>query len=495
MGGYDRVKSHHYNFDEIDFNSDVDGFKTMFNKIRKNTVEEKLGINQSKILFTPHFILHHYHAYYSNNCRDINNRVIFHQEGDGGEYNAGISIPTNKGLKWLEGTNQSDIGRLYQWTTLNLGMKPYHHEYKLMGLAPYATQSEVEKSYSVIKDIFKIDKELMSIVYNNKPSDLYFYFRDKFRGQRFDGIAGAIQKLVEELLNEQLTSIIKKTKRSKISYGGGTAMNVKANGLLASREDVNDFFVPISPGDESNPIGACYYATEKYFLENNIDPNQIPPLDNIYLGPEYSDIEVKKFVSNIDLDNKINVYENIDASFISKKLHKGNVMGRFVGRSEFGQRSLGNRSIIASTTENNIVDKINSKIKYRDFWMPFCPTILDKHKNEYIHNPKNLKSEYMTLSFNLNKKYEEYFKGGVHHADKTVRPQILENNKNNEYYKLIDSFEKFSGLGSIINTSFNLHGEPVVGTLDDAIRTFNKSDLDGLVLNNIYLEKNESLKK
>ena len=123
------------------------------------------------------------------------------------------------------------------------------------------------------------------------------------------------------------------------------------------------------------PIGACYYATEKYFLENNIDPNQIPPLDNIYLGPEYSDIEVKKFVSNIDLDNKINVYENIDASFISKKLHKGNVMGRFVGRSEFGQRSLGNRSIIASTTENNIVDKINSKIKYRDFWMPFCPTI------------------------------------------------------------------------------------------------------------------------
>ena len=490
MGGDDKVKDHYYDFSSINFKQGPDEISKKFNKIRMETVENILGIDKNKVKFLPHYILHHYHAYYSGNNRDINNTFIMHQEGDGGEFNAGVSIPTNKGIKWISGTNLSDIGRLYQWITLILGMKPYHHEYKIMGLAPYSTNTEVEKSYHVLKNIFKIDKDSLSIIYDIKPKDLFFHFKENFLGHRFDGIAGALQLLIENLLSELTLTIIKKLQRNKICYGGGVAMNVKANGILAQQENVSDIFVPVSPSDESNAIGACYFATEKYYLSNNVDPNIIPPLNNVYLGPDYNNFNINGLDRNYKFKfDQYEIKENISPNELAKKISEGNVFGRFYGSSEFGQRSLGNRSIIASISDPNIVEKINQKIKYRDFWMPFCPTILEKYQDKYLTNPKLIDSEYMTMSFPINAIYKDKLIGGIHLGDNTARPQILKHNKNPEFYNLIEELEKITGVGAIINTSFNLHGRPVVGTPEDCLYTLENSNLDGVVINNILITK------
>ena len=125
-----------------------------------------------------------------------------HIEGDGGKYNCGVSKATTNGIKFLGGSNQGDIGRLYQWTTLNLGMKPYHHEYKVMGLAPYATDSEVQKTFKIFKNLFKVSNDSNAIVYNPrfKPKDLYFTINRLIQGHRFDGVAGALQKCTETII-------------------------------------------------------------------------------------------------------------------------------------------------------------------------------------------------------------------------------------------------------------------------------------------------------
>ena len=266
-------------------------------------------------------------------------------------------------------------------------------------------------------------------------------------------------------------------------------MNVKANSKLADLSEVENFFVPLSPSDETNVFGAGYLLTEKNMLKEKKDPNSIPSLDSVYLGPQFN-IEIKD-VNKLKKEGYF-IYENISNKKIAKLLSKGKIFGRFVDRSEFGQRSLGNRSIIGCTHIPGIVDKINSQIKYRDFWMPFCPTILDVDAKKYLINKKNIDSRYMTMSFQTNPKYSEKIKGGMHIGDNTVRPQILKRKDNYKFYDLILEIKKITGIGAIINTSFNLHGEPVVGHPKDAIHTLKKSNLDGIIINDMLISRQEN---
>ena len=219
--------------------------------LKEKCLKKFFNINHDKIMFLPHYLLHHYHAYYSSENRDTTS-VIVHLEGDGGKYNTGISVPTKNGIKWLCGKHNADLGRLYQWITLLLGMKPYHHEYKIMGLSPYATETEVLKSYKIFKDLFQINSNNSLIKYKNKPRDLYYSFLDKFEGHRFDGIAGALQRYTEDILLSWFKAIKKKTKRKNFFFSGGVAMNVKANGILSQQNFINNLFVPLSPSDETN---------------------------------------------------------------------------------------------------------------------------------------------------------------------------------------------------------------------------------------------------
>jgi len=432
---------------------------------------------------------HHYHAYYSGYLRG-DDVVIIHMEGDGGRYNSGVSIPSPNGLKLIAGSNQSDLGRLYQWSTLLMGMKPYHHEYKLMGLAPYATEHEVSRSFAVYENIFRLDEKDLSVVYADRPNDLFFHFRDNLVGHRFDGIAGALQLLMERHLTEWVGMVVKKTGRRHVCYGGGVAMNVKANMLISQLSEVQDLYVPISPGDESNALGAGYWVTEKHFLKNGMNPEDIPPLKNHYLGPECSRSDVLKAIEEKKVREKgFFVTGNVDYSSIARLIADGMIVGRMQGKSEFGQRALGNRSIIADPSRPGIVDKINHQIKYRDFWMPFCPTILDSYQDIYLHNPKGIRGEYMTMCYPIVGDYKDKLAGGIHQGDMTARPQILKRESNPEYYDLIKEFEILKGIGGVINTSFNLHGEPIVNGPEDALHTFFNSELDAVWMENILVSR------
>lgn len=488
MGGWDRVPEHYYDLSGLDMDAPNEVVSEVFNEIRRETVEKQLGIPRDRVVFSPHYLCHHYHAYYSGRTRgeDV---VIIHMEGDGGRYNSAVSRVTPKGLKVVGGSNESNLGRLYQWMTLLLGMKPYNHEYKLMGLAPYATEYEVKKSYKVMEKLFMIDEGKLAVVYDQRPSDLYFHFREGFQGHRFDGMAGALQMLLETWLVRWTERVLKKTGCRRVCYGGGVAMNVKANMLLSQMDGVDYLFVPLSPADESNVMGAGYWVTEQHMIKNNIDPEAIPPLKTPYLGSEYNRKDIFDAIETFNKGNTFHIYEGIDKKRVAGLLAKGWTVAVCQGRTEFGQRALGDRSILAHPSRPGIVDKINSQIKYRDFWMPFCPTVLDEDQGVYLENPKKIESNYMTLAFPVKKPYLADFKNVIHSSDGTARPQILKRQVNTDYYDLISHFKTLTDIGVILNTSFNLHGEPIVNTPHDALETFLRSDLDAVWMEDVLFSR------
>ncbi len=491
MGGWDRIPAHHYcGLSSLNMTDPPGKIASAFNQVRKQTVEKLLSIPEDRVVFAPHYLCHHYHAYYSGNTRG-DDVVIMHMEGDGGRYNSAVSYQTPKGIEVIGGSNESDLGRLYQWITLLLGMKPYHHEYKVMGLAAYATEGEVEKSYKILEPIFRIDDEKKAVVYNQRPTDLYFYFQEQFRGHRFDGIAGALQRLLEKFVVKWAKSVIETTGRHSLCYGGGVAMNVKANMLLAQQDAVRSLYVPLSPADESNVIGAGYWATEQYLLRNDKNPETIPALKSPYLGPDFNCEEVSLALESLEGKNGFQIKEKTEGEEVAKLLARGWTVAVCQGNSEFGQRALGNRSILAHPSLPGIVNKINKQIKYRDFWMPFCPTILDEDQHRYLENPKNLRADYMTLGFPVNPSRLETLQGVIHPGDGTARPQILRREQNHGYYDLIKSFKSLTGTGALLNTSFNLHGEPMVSSPRDALDTFFRSNLDAVWIGDVLVSRRQ----
>ena len=198
---------------------------------------KKFGFKKEKIFFLPHYILHHYHAFYScvNKKFDQNNLIV-HCEGDGGLYNHAISkFSMNRGIKLIKGTNKFNVGRLYQWTTLNLNMLPYHDEYKVMGLAPYGKTSANHELYNNFKKHFFVNKKKGLIETKKSLNDLYFQFRNSIIDTRFDKVAAILQKFLEDILLELFLYIENKFKTKNIFYGGGVAMNVKANLYLSKK--------------------------------------------------------------------------------------------------------------------------------------------------------------------------------------------------------------------------------------------------------------------
>ncbi|MBI5571094.1 MAG: carbamoyltransferase [Desulfomonile tiedjei] len=488
MGGWDRVPDgHYYDLKRLDMDAEPGTVSETFNALRRDAVQRLLGVPGERVHFMPHYMCHHYHAYYSGPLRgkDV---VVIHAEGEGGRYNSAVSRPTSEGLTVIAGTDECDLGRLYQWTTLLLGMKPYHHEYKLMGLAPHASAHEVRRSLEVFAPIFRLDEEQMVIRYNERPPDLYFFFRDRLQGHRFDGIAGALQQMLEERLMEWVSLVVRRTNASRVCYGGGVAMNVKANMRLSQLEDVKELFVPLSPGDESNVFGAAYWLTERHFLARGRDPETIPSLPHAYLGEEHGEDAVRE-TARTARERGFHVEESVDAKLVARLLAHGVVAARSHGRGEFGQRALGNRSILANPSLAGVVETINRQIKYRDFWMPFAPTILHECRHDYLDNPKDVDARFMTVCFPTKSKRAREIAQALHPADGTARPQVLTRDVNPGYHDLIQEFQRLTGIGAVLNTSFNLHGQPIVNSPADALYTFINSELDALWLDGVLISR------
>lgn len=454
-------------------------------KIRIDAILKHLKISEDKIHFVDHHACHAYFAYYSSPFRG--DTLILTIDGFGDGNNATISVSRNNKIERIFATNECKIATIYKYITLLLGMKPTEHEYKVMGLAPYSNSKELERSYRVFSDIFEIND--LNFVWKNKPKDLYFHFLEKLEGCRFDGIAAAVQKMVEDLCVKWVRNAIKKTGINKVVLAGGVAMNIKLNLLIAKMPEVSSLFIGPSPADESTPIGACYYVMEKYCEKNNISGSIIAQLDHAYLGTEFTKEDILNAIKKTGVDKKYKIETNINNKEIAKELVNGKVIGVCRGRMEFGARALGNRSILADPSNPNIIQKINSQIKFRDFWMPFTPSILFERCDDYIINDKRIYSPFMTIGFDSTPLAQKEIIASLHPADLTARPQMVRKDINPDYYDLIKEFEKITGIGAVLNTSLNLHGLPVVCSPEDAIEVMEKSEIDMIYFGDVLITR------
>lgn len=444
---------------------DIDKFR----EIRINTFKKHAGVDEKNIIFVDHHMGHAAYAYYASPFRGKDTLVLT-MDGEGEGKNCTVSIAKEEKIERIFESNKCTIGKHWRYITLLLGMKPEDHEYKVMGLAPYAKEYMVKKVEAIFDEHLEVDG--IDFKYNKRPTDLYFYYRDLLEGHRFDAIAGGLQRHSEKLITKWVKNCIEHTGLRRVVFSGGVAMNIKINKAIAEIPEIEEFFVPGSGGDESVAIGACYCVNAKNSNEN-------ASIKNMYLGSSFSEDEIEDALVGHDFK----VIKDISNKEVAKYLSEGKIIARCVDRMEFGARALGNRSIIADPSRPETLEKINSKIKFRDFWMPFTPTVLSERANDYIINPKELLSPFMTIAFEATELGETHLKAAIHPEDKTVRPQILEENYNPQYYDLIKEFEKQTGIGGLLNTSLNLHGEPVVCSPKDAIHTFINSDLDMLLLN------------
>jgi len=310
----------------------------------------------------------------------------------------------------------------------------------------------------------------------------YGYLANRLAGRRFDTIAAGAQQFIEGMLVRWISNGIRETGIRKIACAGGVFMNVKANLALLDIPEVEDLYVFPSCGDESNSIGAaCHLAARA--------GEEIQPLGALYYGEPLSETETQQVLEGV-AGSKLRFHWVRDIeSLTAEKLAEGKVVARAKGAVEFGARALGNRSILARADAPAAVRQINQMIKNRDFWMPFAPSVLANRATEYYEKPKPISSPYMMFAFRSRREKRGAFSAAQHPYDFTTRPHEVLEEHNPDYYRLLQEYEGRTGEGILLNTSFNLHGEPMVYRAQDAVDVLLRSGLTYLALGNWWVEK------
>lgn len=456
------------------------------NRERRLKTLADIGADASKVEFIDHHTLHAAAAYYANGnyTDDI---LVLTNDGAGDRLCATVNIFSRGKMQRLASVHENhSIGIMYAVFTFLTGMVPLEHEYKIMGMAPYAHKSGAKKVSDEFWSMFKFSEDGLTWEFTKGYSVFgsMDYFKDFMFLKRFDYLMAGLQYFTEEFLVHWVKSCIKKTGIKKIAISGGTFMNVKADKLIMELPEVEKIFVFPSCGDESNPVGACYHLE----AEKNGTAN-LQKLEDVYLGISFTNEEVKRSFDNYSFREKykITYYENIEPE-VAKILAANHVVARFKGREEFGARSLGNRAIIANPSTPEIIKEINEMIKNRDFWMPFASSVLDTDFDKYVVSEGKNDPYYMIMTFDTKKAADE-IKGGIHPYDRTVRPQLVTQKHNQGYWNLINEFKKLTGIGGILNTSLNLHGLPLVHSPEDAFHVLENSNLKHLAIENYIIEK------
>jgi carbamoyltransferase len=442
----------------------------------------QLGIPAEKIVLADHHTTHIYSLLGWKNLGD--EALVITVDGEGDLLSSTVNIWRRGKFERLAQTSRFvSLGLLYTAVTQYMGMKPLEHEYKIMGLAPYCSDYYIEKTLPVFENLL-IGKDLG--FRSRYRTDLFgVYLQDKLRGHRFDAIAGAVQRHTENLLVHLVKNAIRQTGVHRLALAGGVLMNVKASMLLAALPEVEEIFIFPSAGDESTAIGAAFWY---YFQQTGRQPQ---PIADLYFGPSFDDE-----VENVLLEEETTGRYRIEKperlpERVADLLVRGKIVARCAGKMEWGARALGNRSILADPRNPDIVRIINEQIKQRDFWMPFTPSILEERAGDYLVNPKNIFAPYMILAFESTNLARKDLPAAMHPYDFTLRPQVVRQSWNLEYHQIIQEFENRTGVGGVLNTSFNIHGEPIVGTPADALDVFARSGLEYLVLGDCLLAKND----
>ncbi len=457
---------------------------------RLGDVQEHLGLATERIVTFDHHTCHAAAAYFGAPFAGASSLVLTN-DNSGDNLCASASTATANILTRREGTPSApgSLGSFYSFVTLLLGMKFGEHEYKLMGLAPYASAAAVEHAATALRQVFDYRDGAPALFAWKRRGSRYRLLLEATLGLRFDAVAGGAQLLLEEALLAWTRTMRARYGGSRLAVGGGVFMNVKANMRIANEEGLQDFFVFPSCGDESNAIGAAYLAYLELCRRRGVAATP-QPLGPAYLGPDIEDDAVEALIREHDLGARYRISEPADLEAgLADLLASDAVVARCAGRMEFGARALGNRSILANPSDHRVVGIINRMIKRRDFWMPFAPTILAERETEYLDNPRRRPSPYMMLAFPTEAKRQHDLVAAVHPGDGTARAQILEQAWNPAYHRLIRAFESRTGIGAVLNTSFNLHGEPIVGSAVDALDTFERSGLQHLALGRFLISK------
>lgn len=466
---------------------------------QKNIIYRNLKKFYGDINFPPVFFVNHHlsHACMAFFCSGFDESLVLTIDGRGEWTTTKWWIGRNGKLEVLKEVKiPHSLGWFYSAFTEYLGFEAYDGEYKVMGLAAYG-KSNPELKEKISKLIwydgeggFKSDPLLLAIGERSfsyyYPDSLIKYLGRAPRSKNEEitewhmDLAYEVQERLESIVNEMTSYWVKKTNIKNLAVAGGVGLNVKMNGNLFLSGMINDIFIHPLCADTGTSIG----GPMAYLYENGKLSKSL--LKEIYYGISFSDEEIENILRSCKLEYKREKdIERKAAELISK----GKVVGWFQGSIEGGPRALGNRSILADPRTVESRDKVNAVIKFREFWRPFCPSMTLEGARRYLK--KFTKNPFMIITFPVTDISKKEISAVVH-VDDTSRPQIIESEENSKFYKLIKEFEKISNVPCVLNTSFNIKGEPIVCTPHDAIRTFSATGLDALAIGPFLIEKAHS---
>ena len=449
-----------------------------------------LGENLSKIIIKKHlknmgfvnqkiYILDHHasHAASAIFTSGFDRSIVITLDGVGDGLSGSVNIFENGELSRISSIPASDsLGIFFEQVTNLLGYRELEDEGKVMALANYSYPIPEDKNPFI--KLFSVNGLKIKAKYG--PNKMYNYISNVVWRNPRERVAYMAQKTLEKYATMLFENAISYTGIKNICWSGGLASNIKLNMKIRHLNSLNNWFVFPHMGDGGLAVGAALYA---YYKEFGLRPTK---LKDIYWGPSY---DVDNEIQNISMNKKSISYEYISdiEKYASELISRGNYLLWYRGRMEYGPRALGNRSILSSAMDLKAKNKLNVYVKQREWYQPFCPTILGDDSNKIIKDIKGY-DRFMTMGYYLKEEYSDLFKA-ISNVDNSIRPQMLFE-ENESYKKLLSNIKKETGYGIILNTSFNIHGYPIVNSPSDAIQTMEKTKSKYMVMENYLIELN-----
>ncbi len=449
---------------------------------------------------------HHAHAASSFFVSGFDESAILTLDGAGDFLTGTMALGRGPKMRILDSISwPHSLGILYSGVTQYLGFPRVGDEGKVMGLAPYGKPEYIDKFRKIIsikRGRFKLD---LDYFLHHRPElvdrwgqpesaagDFSYEVSEKFHqlfgpprkpeediNQYHKDVASSLQVILEEAVFSLLDYLYGLTRTPNLCLGGGTFLNCVLNGKIAQNTPFKNIFVQPGAGDAGTSIGDCFYI---YHQILNYSRSYV--MKNTYLGPGYNNNEILQVLQRHNLKYENSEVEKKAARIISD----GMILGWFQGRAEFGPRALGNRSILADPRREEMKDILNKKVKHREWFRPFAPSVLEEHCGEYFDN--NKPSPFMLMTYNvLPEKLSQI--PAIAHVDNTGRVQTVNRDSNPSFYGLIQEFYNLTGIPMVLNTSFNTRGEPMVCSPEDAVKTFLNTHMDALVLGDYLVEKSK----
>jgi len=490
---------------------------------------KKLGDKKIQILFPEHHLSHAASAFYPSPFQDA---AILTIDGAGEWATTTIGHGKDHEIKIINELHfPHSLGLLYSAFTQYVGFRVNSGEYKLMGLAPYGNpKAEQTKTYKekILREIVDIREDgsiLLNMKYFNYATGLRMTNDKKWTqlfgipprnaeseiSQEYMNLALAIQQITEDIVVKLANTAKKLTNSDYLVMAGGVALNSVVNGKLLQSKLFKEIWIQPAAGDAGGALGAAYLGWHLWKGEKRHVTEKSDKMKGSYLGPEFNNKDVLKVIRKYEAQYIYFDQFNDLAKVVSKKLSEGNVIGWFQGRMEYGPRALGNRSILGDARNPDMQKKMNLKIKYREGFRPFAPSVLEEDIQDYfdidcpspymLHVIPVQKNRLKPLpdSYNDMSLYDRLYHlrsdvPAITHIDFSARIQSVNKITNPKYWGLINEFKNQTGYGVIVNTSFNVRGEPIVCAPDDGFRCFMRTEMDFLVIGNYLFDKNEQKK-